>query len=223
MESTNNQQTAISGPAKILSYLEIVLGVVSIAIGFLAIVGAFVGFIMAAMGLESAVPSFLLGWPFQAFVLIGIGYASVNNGRAMLGYDTYAFSSSFYMDIFLIIVALTIGPLGFLLIGVSLLCVILLFVPAVKVHWYEEFREDMGPRTKEFRYSLHLVRKSPLVVAGIIIVVVMVSIALLAPYITPYGPEERIWTDSSVPPGTVSKVPKFSTLTIYSHNRTDVD
>ncbi|RLI60565.1 MAG: hypothetical protein DRO93_06710 [Candidatus Thorarchaeota archaeon] len=223
MESTSNQQMPISGPAKTLSYLEIVLGIVSIVIGLSAIVGAFVGFIMAATGLESAVPAFLLGWPFQALVLIGIGYASVNNGRAMLGYDTYAFSSSFYMDIFLIIVALTIGPLGFLLIGVSLLCIILLFVPAVKAHWYEEFREDMGPRTKEFRYSLHLVRKSPLVVAGIIIVVVIVSIALLAPYITSYGPEERTWTDSSVPPGTVSKVPKFSTVTIYSHNRTDVE
>ncbi|TFG27251.1 ABC transporter permease [Candidatus Thorarchaeota archaeon] len=53
--------------------------------------------------------------------------------------------------------------------------------------------EDMAPRAKETRYTLYLIRKSPLVVAGIIIIAVYISLVFLAPYITPYGPTERDW------------------------------
>ena len=55
-------------------------------------------------------------------------------------------------------------------------------------------------RLQELRYSLHLLRKSPLTVVGIVLVIVVVTIALLAPLIAPYGPEQRIWTDKIAPP-----------------------
>lgn len=55
-------------------------------------------------------------------------------------------------------------------------------------------------RLQELRYSLHLLRNSPLTVVGIVLVIVVVTIALLAPLIAPYGPEQRIWTDKIAPP-----------------------
>lgn len=55
--------------------------------------------------------------------------------------------------------------------------------------WKQGFFEELKPRIKEFKYSLHLVRKSPLTMAGIIIILSFVIIAILAPYIAPYDPE----------------------------------
>jgi peptide/nickel transport system permease protein len=62
------------------------------------------------------------------------------------------------------------------------------------------------PRIKELRHALYLIGKSPLVVAGIVILASFVIIALLAPYITTYGPEQRIWADTNLPPGAPSSV-----------------
>lgn len=56
-------------------------------------------------------------------------------------------------------------------------------------------------RLQELRYSLHLLRNSPLTIVGIVLVIVVVTIALLAPLIAPYGPEQRIWTEKIAPPG----------------------
>lgn len=53
----------------------------------------------------------------------------------------------------------------------------------------QDFSEDFKPRIKELKYSLHLVRKSPLTIAGIIIIFSFIIIAILAPHIAPYDPE----------------------------------
>ncbi|TFH00808.1 MAG: ABC transporter permease, partial [Candidatus Thorarchaeota archaeon] len=58
----------------------------------------------------------------------------------------------------------------------------------------------MGPRTKETKYSLFLIRRSPLVVAGVIIIAAYIFMAIFAPFITPYGPTERNWNDTLQPP-----------------------
>lgn len=64
----------------------------------------------------------------------------------------------------------------------------------------EELLGELRPRMREFRYSLHLLRKSPLALIGLAIVVGFVAIAILAPYLAPfpynYSPYEK-----SVPPG----------------------
>jgi peptide/nickel transport system permease protein len=86
---------------------------------------------------------------------------------------------------------------------------LIIFTSNVKKIWYGEFIEDLKPRLKETRYSLYLIRKSPLVVVGILIIIFMVSIALLAPFLATYEGEERVWADTSpvtggLPPGAPS-------------------
>jgi peptide/nickel transport system permease protein len=81
----------------------------------------------------------------------------------------------------------------------------------------------MGPRAKELKYSLHLVRRSPMVLVGVVIIVALVSIAFLAPWITPYKPEERIWNDSRAAPGSFSSQPKFDSMPIYSQMQSDTE
>ena len=50
------------------------------------------------------------------------------------------------------------------------------------------------------RYSLYLIRKSPLVVVGIIIIVGFALIAIFAGELAPYGPEQRAWDDVAAAP-----------------------
>lgn len=82
----------------------------------------------------------------------------------------------------------------------NIVMICLLFVPVIKEHWWEIFKEDMGPRSKETKYSLYLIRRSPLVVAGVIIIAAYVFMAFFAPFITPYGPTERNWSQTLRPP-----------------------
>jgi len=50
------------------------------------------------------------------------------------------------------------------------------------------------------RFTVHLLKQSPLVVAGFALMFAFILIAIFAPVITPYGPEERIWTAKMLPP-----------------------
>jgi peptide/nickel transport system permease protein len=62
-------------------------------------------------------------------------------------------------------------------------------------------REDLEPTIKELRFSIYLMRQSPLAMAGLIMVSLVVAVAVLAPWIAPFGPEERIWEEPFQPPG----------------------
>jgi len=64
----------------------------------------------------------------------------------------------------------------------------------------EYFKKWLSPRIKELRYSLHLIKQSPLAMVGIAIILILVFTAILAPFISPYGPEEHIWSESKQPP-----------------------
>ncbi len=64
----------------------------------------------------------------------------------------------------------------------------------------EELLGELRPRMREFRYSLHLLRKSLLALIGLIIVAAFVAIAILAPYLAPF-PYEYSPYEKSVPPG----------------------
>ena len=80
----------------------------------------------------------------------------------------------------------------------------------------EELLGELRPRMREFRYSLHLLRRSLLAMVGLVIVVGFVALAILAPYLAPfpyaYSPYEK-----SVPPGgaatTVQTSPAFNATT----------
>jgi len=63
-----------------------------------------------------------------------------------------------------------------------------------------KWREDLAPQVRELRFTIYLLRQSPLVVAGFILMFAFVSMAIFAPWITPYGPEERIWEAKLQPP-----------------------
>ena len=53
---------------------------------------------------------------------------------------------------------------------------------------------------RDLRYSVYLLRHSALAVLGITIVAIIVVAAIFAPYIAPYGPEERVWQNKLQPP-----------------------
>jgi len=65
---------------------------------------------------------------------------------------------------------------------------------------YGRWKEELEPHLKEFRYTLHLLKRSPLSIAGILIAALIVFLAIAAPWIAPYGPEERNWHATKLPP-----------------------
>ncbi|MBS7655712.1 ABC transporter permease [Candidatus Bathyarchaeota archaeon] len=60
--------------------------------------------------------------------------------------------------------------------------------------------KDLEPQWREFKFTIYLLKQSPLVVAGFIIISIFIIAAILAPWIAPYGPEERIWAEQQQPP-----------------------
>ena len=50
-------------------------------------------------------------------------------------------------------------------------------------------------RIKEIKHSIRLFRKSPLAMLGFVIIVMFLLVALFAPYIAPFGAEERNWKE----------------------------
>lgn len=60
--------------------------------------------------------------------------------------------------------------------------------------------EDLQPRIREMKFSLHLLSQSPLVILGFAIIAVMSITAIFAPWIAPYGPEQRFWQANLQPP-----------------------
>jgi peptide/nickel transport system permease protein len=53
--------------------------------------------------------------------------------------------------------------------------------------------KEMLHRREELRYSLYLLRRSPLALVGAAIIATIIALALLAPFIAPYGPETRLY------------------------------
>jgi peptide/nickel transport system permease protein len=74
-------------------------------------------------------------------------------------------------------------------------------VPGKKQGRIGQWLEKNDSRIRDLRHSVRLFRKSPLAVIGLIIVVLFVLMAFAAPYITPYGPEQRDWYSMLKPPG----------------------
>ena len=210
----------------IVAYLQIAVSLIAIASGAYILIGNVLGWIQSFVGATWFVLPEEMGlYLIHGLALFVLGYLALRSGLAIHKMEMWAFSSLLYIntlvEIFLLLSTLGIAISVLVLEGVTssnillialapslilvpLLPVFTLFQPDVQMYWYPNYVEDMTPRVKEFRFSLSLIRKSPLVVAGIVIVVVFVLMAVLAPVLAPYGPEQRVWMDSNLPPGSPS-------------------
>ena len=188
---------------RILAFLQVFLGVLVAVFGGIIVLGNLTYSFMGAFG-EVLPPETLGIYAFQSFLLLVLGLLLFRTAMSIMDMDSFAFSASLYLNIITLLVSLTLGIMGVFFATLSFVTILLLFTPSVKVYWYDAFREDMMPRIKETRYSLFLVRKSPLVVLGIVLILGMVSLALIAPVVAPYGPEDRIWGDAKDAPGSPS-------------------
>lgn len=61
-------------------------------------------------------------------------------------------------------------------------------------------RGKYDSQIRELQYSIYLLRHSALAVLGITTVAVIVVAAIFAPYIAPYGSQERVWQNKLQPP-----------------------
>jgi len=207
----------------VLSTLQFLFVFAIMASGLIALVGGLGLFIVNALTHAGLVmPSIFVGWPFQALLFLILGFMGITNAKGLREEETYAYSSILYMNLLSALVLLSIGILGYFLAVFGVLIVLLFFMPSVKPLWYGQFKEDAGPRAKEFRYSLHLIKRSPLVVVGIVIITSIVIIVLAAPLLSPYGAEERVWDDGKLPPGSASSALKSTRLDLVLLSDVDV-
>ena len=184
------------GFVRILGLVQLIVGLVGIGAGLFLIASGLLPYINVEIGLANALSIIVL----QGLPVLLFGGLLFNVGRAILSLDTWAFSWVMYGNVIVAVLYFLIGGwLPFLLIG-NAIAFVLLFTPGARAYWWQLFREDLGPRMKELRYSLYLIRRSPLVVGGVIIIVGYVVIALTVHLWAPYGPTERIWTETLRPP-----------------------
>jgi peptide/nickel transport system permease protein len=62
--------------------------------------------------------------------------------------------------------------------------------------WWEE----KAPQIRELKFTLYLLRQSPLVIAGFVLVGLFIGMAIFAPWVAPHGAEERFWDLPQQPP-----------------------
>ena len=177
---------------KVFSYLQIVIAVLAMILGANASYGSYLLYsrsLIPLVGLLGTLMISTLGMFIVAALMIRVALA-------LRTLEEWSFPWVIYGNIILILLSILAGGAAFYASFDYLLMIAWLFVPEVKQHWWEIFKEDMGPRMKETRYSLYLIRRSPLVVVGVAIIAGYIFLAVFAPYITPYGPTDRIWTET---------------------------
>ena len=205
MSDTELWSQAVDGAAEqeetppavnLLSLVQIIVSLAAV-VGGIAIFGevylAFVADDVALVTVLGALFIILLPVLAVAFLLTRVGLAT----RKL---EIWSFPWVIYGNLIMAGLMLIAGGIGFYFALACLLPIVVLFVPAVRDYWWDLFREDMGPRAKETKYTLYLIRRSPLVVAGIIIIAAYIFMAIFAEWITPYGPTERNWYETLDPP-----------------------
>ncbi len=160
--------------------------------------------IQGIMGIHVVPNMFIASYALQGLLILFLSLLLLRNYEGILEATPDSFGTSVYMYIFLALLFATMGIIGLVFITVIGVQFVIMFIPSVKFLWYVEFVEDTKPRVKETRFTLHLIRKSPLVVVGIVIIVVMTSLALAAPWITTYAGTDMIFDDQKLPPGSES-------------------
>jgi len=180
----------------LLGIVQIIVSLVALGGGGLVFLDTYGQFAIGDYALVSVLGALFI----VALPCIVVGFLMIRVALAMRNLESWSFPWIIYGNLIMIGLSLLGGGILLYTIPVYVIPIFLLFVPAIKEHWFELFKEDMGPRAKETRYSLYLIRRSPLVVAGVIIIAVYIFLAIFAPYITPYGPTERNWYETLRPP-----------------------
>ena len=193
-----------STAASFLTIFQIAFVMVGLMIGGIIFLGNFVYSIQGWLGLTIEPPAFMSALALQGIILLVLSFFLLRANQGVMEKLPDAFGSSFYLYIFLAVISATMGMIGLILIIVIVLQLLLMFLPSVRYFWFEEFSEDTKPRIKETRFTLHLIRKSPLVVVGVLIISFMVGVALTAPWIATYDGTLMVFEDARLPPGSPS-------------------
>ncbi len=198
--------------ASIFAAVQVAFVMATLLLGGVIFLGNFVYMIEGWFGLTFVPPAFLSAWALQGILLIVLSYFLLRANSGVMDRLPDAFSSSFYLYIFITVISATMGTIGLILILVIIIQLVLMFMPRVRYFWFEEFVEDTKPRIKETRFTLHLIKKSPLVVVGIIIITFMCGVALAAPWLATYEGTDMVFDDARLPPGAESNDIKLNYL-----------
>ena len=190
--------------ARILGILQIIFVMASLMISGFVFLGNITIGIQGWFGLEFASPGYVTAWFLQSLIILLLTFFLFRANAGVMERLPDAYGSSFYLYIFLAVIYATMGSLGLIFIIFIVIQLIVMFTPNVRYYWWEEFSEDTKPRIKETRFTLHLIRKSPLVVAGILIIAFMVGVALSAPWLSTYEGTDMVFADARLPPGAES-------------------
>jgi peptide/nickel transport system permease protein len=215
METDIHNNNGNDALAKLLSFVQVIFIMAGLLFGGVIFFGYFAYLVQGLLGISLEVPVFISGWILQSLILLVLSYFMLRANQGVMEHVPDAFGTSFYLYVLLTIVYATMGTIGFVFLILIVFQLLLMFLPGVRYYWFAEFVEDTKPRIKETRFTLHLIRKSPLVVAGILIITFMVSVALAAPYITTYQGDEMVFDDVRLPPGSESNDIKLNYLYLF--------
>ncbi|MHA1926463.1 MAG: ABC transporter permease [Candidatus Thorarchaeota archaeon] len=181
-----------------------IIGLFQIAVAVFAI-----GLSLTRLAFEFLSPDTNLGLQLGMIVLnvapvVLAAMYMINAGKSVRRSEFWTFISVIYSNLIVMILSLLIGGIMLPLIVGNVVAIALIMRPSVRKYWWGLFMEDMGPRMKETRYSLYLIRKSPLVIIGISILLGYAFLGIFTEWIAPFGPTERIWTENFAAPGSVS-------------------
>jgi peptide/nickel transport system permease protein len=204
METEVQNENGNGTAAKLLSIVQIAFVMISLLFGGIILLGNIVYTLEGWFGLEIVPPEFISAWVLQGLIILALSVFLLRANQGVMERLPDAFGSSFYLYVIFTVIYATMGTIGMIFIIVIVLQLLLLFIPSVRYLWLEEFVEDTKPRVKETRFTLHLIRKSPLVVVGILIIGFMCGIAFAAPWITTYEGTLLIFDDAKLPPGSES-------------------
>ncbi|TFG33153.1 ABC transporter permease subunit [Candidatus Thorarchaeota archaeon] len=211
------KSTAVS----IFTLIQIVFVMLGLILGGIIFVGGFVYTIQGWMGSQISAPGFLNAWGLQSLIIIVLTFFLLRANQGVMERSPDSFGTSFYLYILLAAIYLTMGLIGLIFNLMIIVQLIFMFLPSVRFFWFDEFQEDTKPRIKETRFTLHLIRKSPLVVVGILIISFMVGVALAAPWIATYDGETMVFKDARLPPGSPSNDIKQNYLYFLENSKFD--
>jgi len=190
--------------AKLLSIVQVIFIMAGFLFGGVIFFGYLAYGIQGLFGVSLVAPLIVRELILQSLIVLVLTFFMLRANQGVTEHIPDAYGTSFYLYIFMTIVYATMGTIGLIFLILIVFQLLLMFLPGVRYYWFAEFVEDTRPRVKETRFTLHLIRKSPLVVAGIIIITFMTGIALAAPWITTYAGDEMVFDDVRLPPGSPS-------------------
>jgi peptide/nickel transport system permease protein len=167
----------------ILAGTQIIAGVIAIASGLLLLFITIFDIVTGTIGQGALLIVFLI--TFLPMAIVG-GFL-VNIGTAVHNIEHWSFPWVIYGNLIMMALYLLAGGIFTTFAIINLIPFLILFTPQIRLHWWNLFVEDTKPRIKETRYSLYLIRKSPLVLIGVIIIAIYVIMAIFAPFLVHFG------------------------------------